>query len=834
MCHLQKVGSGGWNQLPGMVKPERPLDPIESRRLLEHQRQEDAIRRAQEPEKMVQESIYRIFKDTDRSRYPPPAHSSKPPVEKQAPPAGLPKLAEPSFNLTNYSSNYLPKEAKLSHGSERVAYQQYHDPRDKASVIIQPEVKYDKGAPPHSISPKQRPLDRSSPYSQSSVYKQHEPPPAGPLHRGSAQPTHHPPPAAIHSLDITKARPPQSSPLPAPSPAHPDRYYPPSSRPQHSSNLINAGLIPNPIHVSSVSAKSKVSSPPPQIYGKPGITTGTPVCRVDARPSPTVALTSKAPVSAPPPAHSGRGAIPDSRLQMPSHEQRPPPIDRSPYDARIYPPTVPSPHHKHVVAPGPPPVRLPQATSPHMATPHIPTHPSPQPTQTQPLDLGTREDTASPSKRRTQTPTPQDLKKPRYEAPSSQPLLSRVSEPSPLYPTAATTITTVENTVALTANLSRVASPASRPPSQPPPSSSTPTPQRSENSSSPGATKIVANTEPEKSNSPGPAGGYVHKLKKAWLQRHENTSDTPTPITSMPPGLTVRVATPPPAPANTSTTATTTTTTQLSKPTVTITTAPVNKQETKTIPRKTKVVNNIPNGHSQDVKDGDSSSTDSEGSTTQKSKRGKGKRKLKKLKRGSESNSDSDKDSDASESAIKNSGRITTKQDSEPKKRGRKPKTKQEKDGKMEDGPKPKKSKEEPPQNDPLQKPPVSQLKKTGESFLQDGSCYEVAPKLHKCRECRWTATQRNKKMPNIFCRFYAFRRLRYTKNGQLAVAGFSDPIKDAFGEDLKLWVPDIESPPGDLDVDTSKFLLTHVGDQFCDLVEQEKEAMALHMGDGE
>lgn len=245
-------------------------------------------------------------------------------------------------------------------------------------------------------------------------------------------------------------------------------------------------------------------------------------------------------------------------------------------------------------------------------------------------------------------------------------------------------------------------------------------------------------------------------------------------------------------------------------------------------------MNNIPNGHSQDVKDGDSSSTDSEGSTTQKSKRGKGKRKLKKLKRGSESNSDSDKDSDASESAIKNSGRITTKQDSEPKKRGRKPKTKQEKDGKMEDGPKPKKSKEEPPQNDPLQKPPVSQLKKTGESFLQDGSCYEVAPKLHKCRECRWTATQRNKKMPNIFCRFYAFRRLRYTKNGQLAVAGFSDPIKDAFGDDLKLWVSDIESPPGDLDVDTSKFLLTHVGDQFCDLVEQEKEAMALHMGDGE
>ncbi|XP_069164923.1 lysine-specific demethylase 3A [Procambarus clarkii] len=800
-----------------MVKTER-MDSIDERRLLEQQqqqRQEEAIRRAQEPEKMVHDSIYRYFRDSDRGRepqikmrYPPPAHLSKPPVEKPTAPAGLPKLAEPSFNLGNYPSNYLPKEAKLQHTSERVPYSQYHDPRDKTSVIIQPEVKYEK-APPHSVSPKQRPPERSSPYPPGSAYKSHDPSPS--LHRSN---TSHHPPSLPHSVELTKARQPQSSPHSSPSPAHPDRYFPPGTRPPpttYSSNLIAAGLVPNPIHVSSVSAKSKVSSPPPQIYGKPGITTGTPVCRVDSRPTQPVPLTSKAPVTCPPPAHSGRGSLSESRPPMPSHEQRPQ-MDRVPYDARIYPPTVPSPHHKHVVAPGPPPVRMPAATSPHLATPHITPHPSPQPTQTQPLDLGTREDTASPSKRRTQTPTPQDPKKAKFETTNNQPLLSRVSEPSPLYPTAATTITTVENT-AVSANLSRVASPASRPPSQPPPAT-TPTLQRTENSSSPGTNKVP---EPEKSSSPGPVGGYVHKLKKAWLQRHENTPDA-LPPTSASAGLSTRVATPPPA----------STTTASSKPTTTtITTV---KTESKTIARKPKVVNSIPNGHSQDIKEGDSSSTDSEGSTTQKSKRGKGKRKLKKMKRGSDSNSDSEKDSDASETTIKNSGRLPSKPDSEPKKRGRKPKSKQEKD--KEDGPKPKKSKEEPPQNDPLQKPPVSQLKKTGESFLQDGSCYEVAPKLPKCRECRWTAHQRNKKMPNIFCRFYAFRRLRYTKNGQLAVAGFSDPIKDAYGEDLKLWVPDIDRPPNDLDVDTSKFLLTHVGDQFCDLVEQEKEAMALHMGD--
>lgn len=56
-------------------------------------------------------------------------------------------------------------------------------------------------------------------------------------------------------------------------------------------------------------------------------------------------------------------------------------------------------------------------------------------------------------------------------------------------------------------------------------------------------------------------------------------------------------------------------------------------------------------------------------------------------------------------------------------------------------------------------KPPVSLLKKTGESFLQDDSCSEVTPKLMKCRECKMTPTQRSKKLPNIFCRFYAFRR---------------------------------------------------------------------------
>lgn len=139
-------------------------------------------------------------------------------------------------------------------------------------------------------------------------------------------------------------------------------------------------------------------------------------------------------------------------------------------------------------------------------------------------------------------------------------------------------------------------------------------------------------------------------------------------------------------------------------------------------------------------------------------------------------------------------------------------------------------AKKKTPANKPFEKPSVAVLKRTGDPFLQDGPCCEVAPKLPKCRECRMTPHQRSKKLPNIFCRFYAFRKLKYSKNGTISSAGFSEP-SDATSTDLKLWLPPVESPSKDLDTETSKFLLAHVGDQFCDLVEQEREARALHLG---
>jgi lysine-specific demethylase 3 len=55
----------------------------------------------------------------------------------------------------------------------------------------------------------------------------------------------------------------------------------------------------------------------------------------------------------------------------------------------------------------------------------------------------------------------------------------------------------------------------------------------------------------------------------------------------------------------------------------------------------------------------------------------------------------------------------------------------------------------------PFNNPAVSVLKKTGESFLQDESCFKIAPKLGKCRECKWSQHNKNasSSSASIFCR---------------------------------------------------------------------------------
>uniref|UniRef100_A0A7N8WN60 Lysine-specific demethylase n=1 Tax=Mastacembelus armatus TaxID=205130 RepID=A0A7N8WN60_9TELE len=129
----------------------------------------------------------------------------------------------------------------------------------------------------------------------------------------------------------------------------------------------------------------------------------------------------------------------------------------------------------------------------------------------------------------------------------------------------------------------------------------------------------------------------------------------------------------------------------------------------------------------------------------------------------------------------------------------------------------------------------VRRLKQSGESFLQDGSCINVAPHLHKCRECRLERYRKYRNTeedsdedddPNVACRFFHFRRLAFTRKGVLRVEGFLSP-QQSDSMAMGLWLP-VPAVQEGLDLDTSKYILANVGDQFCQLVMSEKEAMMM------
>ena len=338
---------------------------------------------------------------------------------------------------------------------------------------------------------------------------------------------------------------------------------------------------------------------------------------------------------------------------------------------------------------------------------------------------------------------------------------------------------------------------------------------------------------------------YVHKLKRAWMMKVEQQQDT-SPVTiktsssnsaSVSPQLTR--ATPSPAGSTKST--------ESSKGGF--------PSAVKSAAEALKV-----NGHGdllEEEDEVDDFSSDNEEKPVEPKKRGrpgpkpkakpgpktKAASKSRKNQSESENNSDSEKDSDSS----KTSKKSEVQGGGGGKKRGRKPGSKVVKKAAaatttttittatttvVVEVEEPKSKKIRPSDelsssrgSEPFAKPSISQLKKTGNSFLQDASCFEVAPKLNKCRECRWSVSQRQKQMSNIFCRFYAFRRLRYTKNGQIGQAGFCDPKQDAQIEDLKLWLPSQDLAPVNMDKETACTILKNLSSQFRKIYKQEAEA---------
>ncbi|CAK9296126.1 unnamed protein product [Gordionus sp. m RMFG-2023] len=119
----------------------------------------------------------------------------------------------------------------------------------------------------------------------------------------------------------------------------------------------------------------------------------------------------------------------------------------------------------------------------------------------------------------------------------------------------------------------------------------------------------------------------------------------------------------------------------------------------------------------------------------------------------------------------------------------------------------------------------------TYETFLQKEICNNIIPKLPKCWECKLSSSQKLER-PNIFCRFYAFRKLKTNGKGGLSVAGFSE-THEANSDDLRVWLP---FPSSSLNMDNDNhlknsesdalYLFKNVIPHFYNIIEA--EALAL------
>ncbi|XP_052741070.1 probable JmjC domain-containing histone demethylation protein 2C isoform X2 [Bicyclus anynana] len=561
--------------------------------------------------------------------------------------------------------------------------------------------------------------------------------------------------------------------------------------------------------------KPKVSSPaPPHIYGKPSGSSPGPTLHytmaVDPPASMQLTKADRPPVPYPPPS-----------AYSPASRTRPPPVA-----------------HSRTPEPRPPPRA------------HGDLAGAAAPCQTQPLDLGVaREDPerSSPRRRNPFEVDSTDAKRRRLDSPAPEPLIAAAasvgrtplgSEPAPQapgppcdvrVPSADGSVETPEKAAGASPapHVTPSASPA--PPTPVPPVASTPpmtcTPPTTSSPPAPPVTPPASSTAdsdtPAKISSPSPRDGSAptvrHLGKKAWLQRHETApigegdcSGGGGTCITLPMTIT-RVSEPDDSSSNI---------------VVPVAAKSIQRGARKTSkPRKPKEIN----GRVDDAEE-DSSSSEREATSPPKRKPPKAKRKKgtvkkagdePKKKKASESGSESDKESDDKDSDSGGSGSGSGSASS--KRGGGRARGRRARGGGRGGG----RRREEPPRRTPS----AARAKPPPDSFLQNGPCFEVAPRLAKCRECRWSPAQRDKDMPNIFCRFYAFRRLKYAKNRQLAIAGFSDPYKDAEEDDKKLWLSS-SAGAAELDIEMSCFLLREIGDQFCELLQQEKEAESHHLNE--
>ncbi|XP_037504314.1 probable JmjC domain-containing histone demethylation protein 2C isoform X2 [Rhipicephalus sanguineus] len=773
---------------------------------------------------------------------------------------------EPSFNLYGYqpfSQMYITpaqlkaREESKSHHSQPIVNRQPLVSSPSHLPRIEKDLRFDRSTAPGGQrgSPKPPVKDRVSPaMSTPGTFRPYEYNSAGPApaHQGSLSrcPTNFPQEEAQNLVKCSRSR--QDSPLSTPSPG-PGSYSSTSSNSSQSAkasqpysyNLIQQGLVPNPIYTpatpttqgsklhppgvlqSSPTGQSSPQSSAQYLRSVPGITTGTPVCRPGQHQEPKLSYGSMhgrpVPQSRSPSMHLPPASSTPPRLTPPL----PQPLNlqqgalspgkrkaaREPEPAKL-PRLEESPSPVHCSVPAPVATPPTGAMAPETASPlvSLAATTSVQLTAATPIS-SPQQDTFRPfsavtPQQQQVPPAQQPQQQPQHQHPQPQhpqhqpqqtqqqpPLSSSSSQQPPSQPSLQQQSTTSQDSYQAFYKKGRT---KARPPNAPSPASG----EDSKPGSVGGGSSIVHESDSDTRVTPSPAPSTCTtisnsssnhtKLKKAWLQRHSEIEDKkPHDGEARLDGSSACAS-----PA---------------------------KQEPVSI--KTTI-----NGHDTEaggsMRDDCSSSSASEAEKPAVSRKTRTTRKrgVNRDKCGSKrqrGNSESNSDAAPEEICPKKE----EKQEMISRRRGRRPKgMKHDTADELATVPRKKQARS-------AEKPTIAQLKKSGKPFLQDASCYDVAPKLPKCRECRMTPNQRNKKMPNIFCRFYAFRKLRFGKNGTVLSGGFSEPT-DASEEDLKLWLPPLDHTPKDLDVTTAKIILSHVGDQFCDLVEQEREAQSLHMGE--
>lgn len=121
----------------------------------------------------------------------------------------------------------------------------------------------------------------------------------------------------------------------------------------------------------------------------------------------------------------------------------------------------------------------------------------------------------------------------------------------------------------------------------------------------------------------------------------------------------------------------------------------------------------------------------------------------------------------------------------------------------------------------------IDGLKISQKTFLQPGVCYKIAPTLDHCLECISLSTpklrsKRDKK--EVDCRFFEFRKLVYTPEGELSVHGFLDPFEDPAEVDHSIWLPSDKYNRTKLfTIHQCQLILTHIGDSFCEIIKKEQ-----------